>query len=58
MEAPRTVEDVFDNFSNRRAGLIKALTGAGASLFPREVLGRWFLLCRASPVCERDASAD
>uniref|UniRef100_A0A7S0S7D0 Alfin N-terminal domain-containing protein n=1 Tax=Mantoniella antarctica TaxID=81844 RepID=A0A7S0S7D0_9CHLO len=28
MEAPRTVEDVFDNFSNRRAGLIKALTGA------------------------------
>ncbi|ACO67116.1 predicted protein, partial [Micromonas commoda] len=26
MEAPRTVEDVFDNFSARRDGLIKALT--------------------------------
>lgn len=27
MEAPRTVEDVFDNFNARRSGLIKALTG-------------------------------
>lgn len=26
MEAPRTVEDVADNFQNRREGLIKALT--------------------------------
>ena len=26
MEASRTVEDVFDNFSARRDGLIKALT--------------------------------
>ena len=26
MEAPRTVDDVFDNFSARRDGLIKALT--------------------------------
>ena len=26
MEAPRTVEDVFDNFSARRSGLITALT--------------------------------
>jgi hypothetical protein len=34
MEAPRTVEDVFNNFSSRRDGLIKALT-SGASLARR-----------------------
>jgi len=27
MEAPRTVDEVFANFSARRAGLVHALTG-------------------------------
>jgi hypothetical protein len=31
MEAPRTVDDVFDNFSARRDGLIKALTTGARS---------------------------
>lgn len=36
MEAPRTVDDVFDNFSARRDGLIKALTtGARSHRFAR-----------------------
>jgi len=35
MDAPRTVDDVAENFQNRREGLIKALTSGTRSLRTR-----------------------